>query len=59
MQSTSTDSPVVQNICVLLYMFVGADVGIGPYKPVSSIGSKSYRESYSLAPVRASKKTRA
>ena len=27
-----------------------ADVGIGPYRPVSNIGTNSYRESYSFAP---------
>ena len=27
-----------------------ADVGIGPYKPVSNIGTISYRESIGLAP---------
>ena len=36
-----------------------ADVGIGPYKPVSNIRTISYRESIGLAPVRASNKTRA
>ena len=28
----------------------GADVGIGPYKPVSNIRTKSNRKNYSFAP---------
>ena len=28
---------MVPNICVLLYMFVGADVGIGPYSMLCNI----------------------
>ena len=32
------------------HTFVGADVGIGPYKPVSNIRTISYRESIGLAP---------
>ena len=52
MQNASTHAPVVHNIC-------RADVGIGPYKPVSNIRTISYRESIGLAPVRASNKTRA
>ena len=49
-RSASTHSPVVHNFCVLLQMFVGADAYIGPYRPVSNIGTNSYRESYSFAP---------
>ena len=30
--------------------FVGADAHIGPYKPVSNIGTESYRESNKSAP---------
>ena len=39
MQNTSTYSPMVHNICVLLYMFVGADVhpqGVGRIRSAPS-----------------------
>ena len=35
--SASTHSPMVHSIRVLLYMFVGADVGIGPYNMLCNI----------------------
>ena len=36
-----------------------AALAIGPYRPVSNIGTNSYRESYSFAPDRALSKNRA
>ncbi len=37
-------------ICGEFVGFQRADVGIGPYRPVSNIGTISYRKSYSFAP---------
>ena len=53
MQNASTNSPMVQNIYVLLQIFVGADAYIGSYRPVSNIGTISYRENSNSAPDRA------
>ena len=41
---------MVQNIYVLLQIFVGADAYIGSYRPVSNIGTISYRENSNSAP---------
>ena len=41
---------VFTEICGEFVGFRWADVGIGPYKPVSNIGTNSYRENNNSAP---------